>query len=178
MTEYDNIVDGAPESLGCSDESERIARAKESFERAYRLQMEGNLLGAAELYQQSIAMHATAAAHTFLGWVYSMMGRLEEAIEECHLAIAIDPDFGNPYNDIGAYLIELGRYHEATPWLKRAIDAPRYECPFYPHFNLGRVHENWGEPLEAIHEYSLALELNPRYTLAVKAVRRLQSMLN
>ena len=51
-------------------------------------------------------------------------GRLEEAIEECHKAIAVDPTFGNPYNDIGAYLIEMGRLDEAIPWLERAT-GPR-----------------------------------------------------
>ena len=33
----------------------------------------------------------------FLGWTYSMMGRTDEAIEECHRAIEVDPTFGNPY---------------------------------------------------------------------------------
>ncbi|NIO09761.1 MAG: tetratricopeptide repeat protein, partial [Deltaproteobacteria bacterium] len=44
----------------------------------------------------------TAEAYTFLGWTYSFMGQLNEAIEECQRAITLDPDFGNPYNDIGA----------------------------------------------------------------------------
>lgn len=178
MREYDDIVDGAPESLECLDESERIEKAKESLEGAYRLQMQGQLQTAVDLYRRSIAMHPTAEAHTFLGWTYSQMGRLDEAIEECHRAIAVDPGFGNPYNDIGAYLIEKGHHREAVPWLKKAIEAPRYECYFYPHFNLGRVYENWGEPLRAIREYTLAYEKNPHYAAALKAVRRLQSILN
>jgi hypothetical protein len=36
------------------------------------------------------------------------MGLTDDAITECHHAIEVDPDFGNPYNDIGAYLIEQG----------------------------------------------------------------------
>jgi len=58
-------------------------------------------------------------AHTFLGWTYHFQGRIEEAIAECKLAIGLDPEFGNPYNDIGAYLIELGRFEEAIPWLEQ-----------------------------------------------------------
>jgi hypothetical protein len=38
-------------------------------------------------------------------------------------AIQVDPDFGNPYNDIGAYLINLGRHDEAMAWLEQAIGA-------------------------------------------------------
>jgi tetratricopeptide (TPR) repeat protein len=65
-------------------------------------------------------LHPTAEAHTFLGWTYHFQGRLDDAIAECKRAIEIDPEFGNPYNDIGAYLIELKRFDGAIPWLERA----------------------------------------------------------
>jgi tetratricopeptide (TPR) repeat protein len=32
----------------------------------------------------------------------------DDAIAECKKAVELDPDLGNPYNDIGAYLIEKG----------------------------------------------------------------------
>ncbi|MCZ6677194.1 MAG: tetratricopeptide repeat protein, partial [Candidatus Poribacteria bacterium] len=105
-------------------------------------QMQGRLSSAAELYLKSIDIYPTAEAHTFLGWVYSMIGRLEDAIEECHRAIRVDPDFGNPYNDIGAYLIQLGEYDAAIPWFEQAILSPRYDARAYPHMNLGRVWEH------------------------------------
>ena len=41
---------------------------------------------------------------------------------ECRTAIAVDPDFGNPYNDIGSYLITLGRARRGDP-LARAGDT-------------------------------------------------------
>src|SRR5690242_2100988 len=78
------------------------------FQSAYEAQMRGDLDEAVDLYKQSIEAYATAEAHTFLGWSYSFMKLTDEAIEECHRAIKVDPDFGNPYNDIGAYLIEQG----------------------------------------------------------------------
>jgi len=96
----------------------------------------GDLAGAIQLYQASLAELPTAEAHTFLGWVYSFERRYDEAIAECKRAIAVDPTFGNPYNDIGCYLIELGRDDDAIAWLKRAMDAPRYEAPQFPHVNL------------------------------------------
>jgi len=79
------------------------------FQKAYREQMRGALDQAVVLYTKSIELHPTAEAYTFRGWTYSFMGKYEEAIGECHKAIEVDPEFGNPYNDIGAYLIELGR---------------------------------------------------------------------
>lgn len=148
------------------------------FQHAYEAQMRGELDDAADLYKQSIAAYATAEAHTFLGWTYSFMSLTDEAIAECHRAIAVDPDFGNPYNDIGAYLIEKGDLTGAVPWLKRAMQAPRYEATFYPHFNLGRVYQAQRRDFDALREYKTAIDLNPDYALAVRAFRKLQSKLN
>src|SRR6266404_1140373 len=89
---------------------ERRHLAVNLFQRAYMLQMEGELDRAAELYRESIDLCPTAEAYTFLGWTYRFQGRLNDAIAECMKAIEVDPSFGNPYNDIGAYLIEQGKY--------------------------------------------------------------------
>ncbi|MCS7079201.1 MAG: tetratricopeptide repeat protein [Chloracidobacterium sp.] len=148
------------------------------FQAAYRRQMEGKLEEAIQLYERSIALYPTAEAHTFLGWTYSFLGDLDRAIAECLRAIELDPEFGNPYNDIGAYLIERGDPLSATLWLKRAMKAKRYECYFYPHFNYGRVLEFQGRWMDAMREYSIALAYYPEYTAAKKAIRRLQCRLN
>lgn len=102
-----------------------MERAQELFEQAYAAQMNGDLDRAVELYKQSLEIFPTAEAHTFLGWTYHFQGKVYDAIEQCKRAISVDPDFGNPYNDIGAYLISLDRYDEAISWLERAIAAPR-----------------------------------------------------
>ncbi len=148
------------------------------FQKAYELQMKGELEEAARLYLESIKVHPTAEGYTFLGWTYSFMGRLDDAIEECHHAIEQDPEFGNPYNDIGAYLIEKGQYDEAIPWFERAMRATRYESPAFPHLNLGRVYEKKGDWHKAIECYKQALVLNPNYALAKRSLGRLISSMN
>ena len=159
-------------------EVDRQQKAVGYFESAYKLQMAGQLDTAVLLYSKSIDLHPTAEAYTFRGWAYSMMGRLDEAIEECHKAIDVDPSFGNPYNDIGAYLIQKEEYDSAIPWLERALLAPRYDNYHFAHLNLGRVYEQRNDLLQAIKCFSRALELEPRYKLALDSVRRLQAQLN
>ena len=91
---------------------ETLTRAWELLQDAYQAQMEGDYDRAVELYKASLELHPTAEAHTFLGWAYHFQGKLDEAIAQCRTAIDIDPEFGNPYNDIGAYLIELRRFQD------------------------------------------------------------------
>ncbi len=148
------------------------------FERAYRHQMQGELADAILLYKRSLELYPTPEAHTFLGWTYSMMSRYEEAIDECKKAIAVDPAFGNPYNDIGAYLIELEQWEEAIPWLKKATEAPRYEVPQFAHMNLGRVYEHFGQIDSALAAYDRALQLDPLYRTAFWAKYALLGSLN
>jgi tetratricopeptide (TPR) repeat protein len=148
------------------------------FERAYRAQMAGRLDEAIELYKESLAICPTAEAHTFLGWVYSMQRRLDDAIACCHRAIEVDPGFGNPYNDIGAYLIELGRLDDAIPWLERAKQAARYEPRHFPHINLGRIHVMRRDVAAAAREFRAAVAIEPGHAAARRELHRLLGQLN
>ena len=159
-------------------EHEWAGEAREHFERGYEEQMAGRIDGAIECYGRSIAIQPTAEAHTFLGWAFSHQGRHEDAIEECRTAIAVDPTFGNPYNDIGAYLIELGREDEAVPWLERAKVAPRYGPRHFPYFNLARIYVRQHKVREAIRELEGAIAIEPRYTAARRELHRLIGLLN
>lgn len=131
-------------------------RAAQLLRTAYERQMRGDYQAAINLYKASIDTHPTAEAHTFLGWTYSFLGRFDEAIEECKNAIGLDPDFGNPYNDIGSYLVHLGKIEEAIPWLEKAKQAPRYEPRHFPYLNLGRIYLKLGRLEEATREFEQA----------------------
>jgi tetratricopeptide (TPR) repeat protein len=111
-------------------------RALELIGEAMKHQMAQEFDEAIRLYKQSIALYPTADAHTYLGWAYSFKGRLNEAIAQCEIAISLDPEFGNPYNDIGVYLMQQERLDDAIPWLERAKAAKRYEPRHFPYINL------------------------------------------
>jgi protein-L-isoaspartate O-methyltransferase len=148
--------------------------ARRAFHAAYILQSAGELARATDAYERSIRLEPSAEAHTFLGWALSFLGRYDEAIEACREAIEVDPAFGNPYNDIGAYLIELGRLDEAIPWLEKATEAARYCCYFYAHTNLARVYLHQGMREKARRALHKALEVNPEYEPARELLRRME----
>ena len=153
-------------------------QAKIMFDRAYRQQRRGNLSEAIVLYCQSIDLQPSAEAHTFLGWTYSMLERYEEAIEQCKIAIDLDPEYGNPYNDIGSYLITQGRPEEAIEWLEKATEANRYDSPQYPFINMGQAFEQQKRYRSALKAYNKALEIFPTDRVAYAQRQALVAKLN
>lgn len=157
---------------------DREAKHKSALElvgKAYQLQMQGEVDQAILLYSQSLDLEPTAEAFTYRGWARSFRKDFLGAIADCHQAIDLDPEFGNPYNDIGAYYLELGEPEDAIPWLRMALKAKRYENTCFPHYNLGRIYEIQGQTELAREHYQAALGQNPGYAPAAKALARLDA---
>jgi len=155
----------------------RARMALQLFEKAFQAQKQGDLELAIKLYKQSIEIHPTAEAYTYLGWTYHFLGKTEEAIAECKNAIAVDPTLGNPYNDIGAYLLELGRHEEAIPWLEKATVSERYESYHFAWFNLARAYQRKEWYAKARSCLEQALEIEPGYRPALDALDRVKRLI-
>jgi tetratricopeptide (TPR) repeat protein len=160
------------------EETDPFKRATELWREAYKYHMAGDLERAIEYYQRSIQVCPTADAHTYLGWAYSHQGRLEEATAECLKAIQIDPEFGNPYNDIGVHLMQQGKHDEAIPRLEKAKQAKRYEPRQFPYINLGQIYVKQGRWQLALREFEEAVRIAPADVSARKALHSLLARLN
>jgi Tfp pilus assembly protein PilF len=152
-------------------------RAMALIQQAMERQMAGDLNESIRLYKESIALCPTADAHTYLGWAYSFQGRIDEAISQCEIAIQLDPEFGNPYNDIGVYLMQQQKLDEAIPWLEKAKQARRYEPRHFPYLNLGRVYAAKGMLQKALEEFRGALERHPGDADLTQLIEELETKL-
>ncbi len=150
-----------------------LAAARDWFLLAYIHQFSADLVDAIELYRASIDAAPTSEAHTFLAWALSFTGDIPAAIHECQEAIRVDPSFGNPYNDLGAYYLQLGQPEQALPWFDRALNATRYEAPHFAHCNKGRALLALGQPTEAKAEFERSLKISPGYKPAQEFLSRL-----
>jgi tetratricopeptide (TPR) repeat protein len=137
--------------------------AEQLYNTGYLLTLLGYYENAIELFRRSLEIQITAEAHTYLGWTYAQMGDYARAIEEAQKAIRVDPEFGNPYNDIGVYLIEQGKEDEAIPYLEKATRAKRYCCYQLPYFNLGRIYLKKKMYDKARQGFEKSLEIDPDY---------------
>ncbi len=147
--------------------------AEHLWTKGYVFHIVGAYPEAIMLFRQSISIRPTAEGLTFLGWSLSHLGNIDEAISECKKAITIDPQFGNPYNDIGVYLTWQGRADEAIPWLRKAISAKRYCCYQFSHYTLGQILLDKGKILEARRLFERALEYDPNYLPAKNALNEI-----
>lgn len=148
------------------------------FRMGYFHQLSGDLHSAAQCYLRSIENGPSAEAHTFLGWVLGLMGEVNAAIEECKRAIKLDPEFGNAWNDIGGYLMEQRKLDKAIPFLKRACGAKNYDSREYPHYNLGRIFIHKGMLLLAMQELRAAIEINPGFEPARRALESIEKQIH
>lgn len=155
---------------------EKIAAARELVAHGNKCAADGLFDEANIAYQQSIDIWPTAEGLTYLGWMKGLQNNFEAAIELCKQAIALDPEFGNPYNDIGAYLIGLNQFDSAIAWLEKAKLASRYDARHFPYLNLGRLYQFQGNIQNAISEYEMVIELSPENEEALNALSELYAI--
>lgn len=128
------------------------------------------------MFARSLAVFESAEAYTYLAWMFYYEGLTDEAIDYCKRAIELDPEFGNPYNDIGSYLMQRGDLDEAIPWLQKAKQAKRYTPRHFPYLNLGRLYLRKGDVDKARQEYSTLLEIDPKNEEAKTVLQELQGL--
>jgi Tfp pilus assembly protein PilF len=153
-------------------------RAIELWNQGVAHHMQGDFQHAMMLYDESIEAFPTAEAYTFRGWALRFLGRIDDAIAECRKAIAVDPAFGNPYNDIGSYLMSKGELDDAVEWFEKAKAAPRYGPRHYPFMNLGHLYAAKGMVLRAIGEFEGALAIEPSEASCLQMIEQLHTLLN
>jgi Tfp pilus assembly protein PilF len=156
-----------------------------SYQRAQDLIKEGLVLAhtgkperAREIFKNSCEVHPTAEAMTYWGWMEHQLNHTGEAIELCKKAIDLDPEFGNPYNDIGSYLITQGNLDQAIPWLKRATLCKKYEFRHFPHVNLAYIFIEKKMFMKAVRELQSALDFVPGDTELVRKLNEIRKEIN
>ena len=158
--------------------SENPTLALAYFDRAYKMHLDGKIESAIKEYKTSIQIFPTAKACMFLGWAYSLQGNFEIAIDECKMAIELEPDCGRAYNDIGIYLMNLNKPDDALAWFEKAAEISDDNSKHLSYFNMGKIFDKKGDWLKASKFYNKSLLLKPEYEPAQNALIKLFTLLN
>jgi protein-L-isoaspartate O-methyltransferase len=116
---------------------------------------------ATEHLGEAFRLAPTAESATFVGWAMNEMDDAWAALGWCRKAIETDERLGNPWNDIGAILLQMEQPTAAIPWLAAATRSQRYDAPGHPWSNLARAHEALGNKMAAFDAARTALEHSP-----------------
>ncbi len=133
---------------------------------------------ALDQFSKALNYKETAEILTLVGWVYSLLGKLDKAKSYCLKAIQSDADYGPPYNDLGTYLLSEGQTDESLKWFEMAKKAINYQNREYPYINSGRAHMNMKNLPKALEEFSKALTLAPYHEELHTTVERLKKSIH
>jgi tetratricopeptide (TPR) repeat protein len=121
---------------------------------------------AATLFRKAIDLDPNNHnAYNYLGYMWADKGvHLEESLELIQRALKLDPDNGAYLDSLGWVLFRLGRYEEALPHLRRAVENLQKEerqedATVLDH--LAEVLIKLGKRDEAVDAWQRALKVDP-----------------
>jgi tetratricopeptide (TPR) repeat protein len=88
-------------------------------------------------------------------------GKLEQAVQEFHRALVLDPDHVNVRNSLGVCYAQMGKLGEAVAEFTRVTALN--SADFMPYYNLGCALMGLGSEGEAEHAFGHAAELDPAH---------------
>jgi len=101
-------------------------------------------------------------------------GRLHECIACMEQFIDAYPDDAGAYLILGAAYSQAGDHAMAIAAFERSLAE---ENNARAHFNLGKAYEQAGRIKNAADEYRIAAEMDPEYTQAKEALKRINDLI-
>lgn len=151
--------------INSASDEDKVALAKEYYDKAVDLHLAGYLYQAIGNYRNAVFLDPEMAAyHADLGEAYRVIGRPREAIQELEAAIEIAPDMVNAYTTLGVIYENENLPQKAIHYHRKAIDIKPDHYVSYN--NLGHSYELLGLKKAAVENYKKALEINEKFSPA------------
>jgi tetratricopeptide (TPR) repeat protein len=140
------------------------ARAKEAYERAVKLEAEGNHAAALSLLWEAAGeAPGDADIQHRLGEALERIGALDAAIDAYRQARAVRPDMRKATNSLILVLVKAGRGPEAVEQARALVRAAPQDPDTHFTLGLALAEQDLDEGIRALQR---ALDLAPRHTLA------------
>lgn len=139
---------------------DKIDKGKEQYRAGF-------LDRAAYFFSQAMEMEETPDSLFYLGLISSQKNQIIEALSYFYRSFQMDPNYGNPCNEIGVILLRLGREREAVYWLKRSITCQVNDAVHIPLFNLATLYKIWNRPERSLQYLHRAIEFAPDFEEAI-----------
>lgn len=111
-----------------------------------------------------------AGTHDNRGVLLNMLGRTDEAGADFNAAIALDPNLGDAYVNLGAMLIKEGRHEAALVQINKGIDLGM-AFVYIGYYNRAVAEQLLGRFKEAYYDYKKVLEIEPNFKMASERLK-------
>jgi tetratricopeptide (TPR) repeat protein len=154
------------ESQGMAEEAAEMYRkaleldpgsASAQLNLATSLARRGEFAAAERRFRVTLEQKPSAQAYTGLGFVLWRQGRVDEALDSLHDAIAADPKDAAAYDQLGMILVEQGKLEEAVSSYRQLV---RLRPNAAAHQKLAEVLTRLGRTEEARKELEMASAVN------------------
>ena len=122
------------------------------------------------LKREMLTIKDKAATYDNRGVMLDTLGRVDDAEQDFHTAIALDPSLGDPYVNLGSMLIKKRRYQEALDHINKGIDLGM-GFPHIGYYDRAVAEQLMGRYKEAYYDYKKVLELEPGYVQATERLK-------
>ncbi len=117
------------------------------------------------LKQDVLSKRDRAGTFDNRGVMLDQLGETEKAAEDFNAAIALYPDLGDPYVNLGAMLIKKGQHQAALEQINKGMDLGM-GFPHIGYYDRAVAEQMLGRYKEAYYDYKKALELEPNFAMA------------
>jgi tetratricopeptide (TPR) repeat protein len=101
-------------------------------------------------------------SHCFMAQAYALASRLEDAVAECELGLEINPNCVTIIDELGSYLVHLGRPQEAIEASPLALRLnPRDPEKCWLQYHLAKAHFAAGDYAASLEESSRLARSRP-----------------
>jgi lipoprotein NlpI len=111
-----------------------------------------------------------AATFDNRGVMLDQLGRIEKASEDFRQSMALNPQLGDPYVNLGSILIKQKRYDEALESINKGLELGM-SFPHIGYYDRAVAYQLLGRFKEAYYDYKKTLELEPNFTLASERLK-------
>jgi tetratricopeptide (TPR) repeat protein len=122
------------------------------------------------ILRETLSRKDRAATYDNRGVMLDQMSKTEKAASDFHAAIALDPNLGDPYVNLGSMLIKQNQYPEALDQINKGIELG-VSFPQIGYYDRAVVQQLMGHYKEAYYDYKKALELEPNFTQASERLK-------
>ena len=119
---------------------------------------------------ETMGLKDRAATYDNRGVMLDLLGRGDKAAEDFRQSMALNPELGDPYVNLGSVQIKQKRFDEALDNINKGIELG-VSFPQFGYYDRAIAYQLLGRYKEAYYDYKKSVELEPSFSAAEERLK-------